>query len=1045
MKTLIWKNIKELLAVFMAFAMMVTISGLFVVDIVQNDMEANAREILTTAETRIMSKFREVEVTTLQAVISIRNRLESNQSKEEIEYYMHTVNVGLSPDSGDSPTSLMFMGGYIRNEMYVGLEWTPAADYKPLERPWYIASREAAGGMAFSGPYPDARTGSMVISFSKNISVDNGPDYGVLFCDMNLSEITNYIASLQSPAGGYGMLTTGDGTIVSYPDEYFFGRSIEEISDIHRDVIKKLISERPEYISNINITNSKGEAMVAFFKRMSNGWYVGISTPVNSYYRSTYVLVTVLSLMGLGMAVFLSVVLIRLSRDKVRSEEENIGKSAFLARMSHEIRTPLNTIMGMSELIMRKEISHDIFDYISVIQQAGSNLLAIINDILDFSKIEAGQMNIVFEKYYVASFINDVVNVIRGRLMGKHLEFAVKVDSHIPARLIGDEVHTKQIALNLLSNAIKYTQSGHVTFDMNFEETGDGCVRLVFTVADSGIGIKQKDMDKLFRDFVRVENSKVRTIEGTGLGLSIARSYCRAMDGDISVTSTYGVGSIFTATVIHMLDAESAEEKLARVDGPEKLRVLVFEERLIYLNSLVYALTNLGVNPVSARSLAEFNREMESNAYDYAFLPARHFIDCVYFTEKSNRTKLVSMVELGDVPPMRDISYITMPVLCLGVANILNGAGSETGEKRRLNFQVSDVKVLVVDDISTNLRVAKELLAFYGMDVHTSMNGPDAVNLARSNRYAMIFMDHMMPGMDGLEATALIRAIDKNDVYYRDVPIVALTANAISGQREMFLQNGINDFLAKPIEMEKLEAILQKWLPAEKLIYAPDEADDDMFAAPDSPETLEIEGVSVSSGLVNSGGSLAAYMDILLDFCTDADERAEQIEKSAETGDVHLYMILVHALKSASRNVGAMEFGDFAARMEEAAQNGEADRIANETGKLLENLRALTDGIREALERQTSGGNPNEDMDLAGLHLEEMKTALIGMDITKVNHLMRQYIEMPLSPNVGKALSQIEHHILMFEYDEAIEKIDSLMARNQQAGGGAFPAGRIDV
>jgi PAS domain S-box-containing protein len=717
-----------------------------------------------------------------------------------------------------------------------------------------------------------------------------------------------------------------------------------------------------------------------------------------------------------------------LTNAKLQADSANEAKSAFLARMSHEMRTPLNTIIGMSELISHKEIPRGMFEYVSTIQQAGHNLLVIINDVLDFSKIEAGQMRIVSEKYCFASMIYDVVNLTRARLLDKPLAFAVKVDGNIPEKLIGDEIRTKQILLNLLSNAVKYTYSGHISLDVRFgyEESGD--IRLEFIVEDSGIGIKRAYIDRLFGDFVRIENTSTREVEGTGLGLAITRSLCRAMGGDVSVESEYGRGSTFTAAILQTPAADRGK-KLASVKDAANLRALVLEERPVYLDSLMYALTNLGVTAKSARNLPDFTEKLEEGGYDYAFVPSKYIADnMLIIGESVPRAVLVNMVEMDDVSPYEDINSVTMPLFCINVANALNGVredGVSALRKYRLSFRAPEAKVLIVDDISTNLRVSKELLSLYGLEAHTCLSGAEAVNLARTNRYDVVFMDHMMPGMNGVEAASLIRALDPDSEYYQSLPIIALTANAVSGQREMFLKSGMNDFLAKPIDLQRLDSILQKWLPREKQLAVESDAGD-ISAAAEHVELFEIPGVSVETGLNNSGGSVAAYLGVLASFCSDVGEKAEQIEKWAENGDLGMYMALAHSLKGASLSVGASELGDFAARMEAAARNGNRGVIAEKNGAFLAALRDLADNIRKTLEQRTAAKRTQQSLELDAGRMEALRSAITSMDIAAASRLIIEYSALPLSERAMKALSDIENHVLLFDYDKAVEKIDAL-------------------
>jgi signal transduction histidine kinase/CheY-like chemotaxis protein len=369
------------------------------------------------------------------------------------------------------------------------------------------------------------------------------------------------------------------------------------------------------------------------------------------------------------------------------------AKTKFLARMSHEIRTPMNAIIGMAELALRENITPTVKEYILTVKKAGTNLLSIINDILDLSKIESGKLEISSSNYSFPSMLNDVVSIIKMKIVDSGLRFDINIDSNIPNSLIGDETRIRQVLLNILGNAVKYTKKGFISLSASGEII-ENTVLLTIEVADSGIGIKPEYLKKLFDEFVRVDESK-NYIEGTGLGLPIAKNLIKTMNGDISVKSEYGKGSTFTIKL------------------PQK----------------------------------------------------------------------ISANELFD---------------------------SIKNDSIAINFNAPNARVLIVDDIDANLKVAKGLMQPYKMQVDLCTSGAEAIERIKANSYDLVFIDHMMPDMDGIEATKIIREI------YANLPIIALTANAVSGVKEMFLENGFNDFLSKPINTVELNSILEKWLPKEK-------------------------------------------------------------------------------------------------------------------------------------------------------------------------------------------------------------------------------------
>jgi CheY-like chemotaxis protein len=334
-------------------------------------------------------------------------------------------------------------------------------------------------------------------------------------------------------------------------------------------------------------------------------------------------------------------------------------------------------------------------------------------------------------------------------------------------------------------------------------------------------------------------------------------------------------------------------------------------------------------------------------------------------------------------------------------------------------------KILIVDDIPTNLRVAAELMAPYEMQIDTCQSGEEAVAMVQNKRYDLVFMDHMMPDMDGIMATRLIRTLGEADGYYQNLPVIMLTANAVAGQKEMFLENGVNDFLAKPIEVQKLNAILEKWLPesgrGENTGAVARHSEKRNPAA-----ALELPGVLVSEGLAYVGGSLPVYLDIITVFSQDVLERVAQIADAVEAGNFERYTILVHALKSAARSIGARDLGNRAAALEEAGRTHNRAEIAEKTGPFLEDLKSLALTIADLVSRIAAPEETGETVDVSALHLETLKEALVNMDIETINQFMLKYNAMSLNAATRNLVNGIKEDILLFEYDKAVEKIENL-------------------
>ena len=488
----------------------------------------------------------------------------------------------------------------------------------------------------------------------------------------------------------------------------------------------------------------------------------------------------------------------------------NKAKSDFLANMSHEIRTPMNAIQGMSELIMRESISDTVMSHVTDIKSACVGLLAIINDILDISKVESGRMEIVPVQYRTSALLTEVIHIIRARAFQKSLDFVVNIDPNIPSVLRGDEVRIKQVLINLLSNAVKFTHDGQITLSVGSRIEGDVC-HVSFSVSDTGIGIKPEDSEKIFVLFQQIDTKRNRNIEGTGLGLSLTKKLTEMMGGSIKMESEYGVGSTFTATIEQIIENR---QPAAMLKHGERKPVLVCENRPAPLSSITCALDALGCEYHICVNRTEMQGLLNQFQYSHIFVYSL-FFKLVQHTASGRQPK-AKIVILNDGSPAHgenNVPSISMPIHCLEIADILNDESLEIdsiGEASNAAGVIAPTaKVLVVDDNVVNLKVAEGLLKTYKIQVDTAFGGAQALEMVKETDYDLVFMDHMMPDMDGIDTTIAIRGLGGR---HTQLPIIALSANAISGVKEMFIAEGLDDFLPKPIDMAKLDAMLKKWL-----------------------------------------------------------------------------------------------------------------------------------------------------------------------------------------------------------------------------------------
>ncbi len=517
-----------------------------------------------------------------------------------------------------------------------------------------------------------------------------------------------------------------------------------------------------------------------------------------------------------------------LELDKAREEaiKASKAKSEFLSNMSHEIRTPINAVMGMNEMIMRESSEKQIVEYAANIQSSSRTLLSIINDILDFSKIESGKMEIVPISYDVSSLVNDIVNMVRIRAEKKKLRFIYEIDENIPSMLYGDDVRIRQVITNILTNAVKYTPEGYVRLRMNVVNIENDILRLEVSVTDTGIGIKEEDMDKLFASFERLDQEKNRSIEGTGLGMSIVQRLLDMMGSELKVSSVYGSGSTFSFEI---------EQKIVK---PEPI--------------------------------GDFEQRFKAAAVE-------HTSDTV----------------IRIAPKAR---------------------------------------VLVVDDNETNLLVAKSLLKRTKVNLDTAPSGAMCIELLKSKHYDIVFLDHMMPEMDGIETLKKV----KEENLAPDTCFIALTANAIHGARQAYLDAGFDDYLSKPFTGVDIEKCLFGHISPS--LYEEETQITEEKSEKSEQKTDETEANALFSpeeGAKYTGGDTEAYNDILALYVRKAPELSGRIERLFDEKDWKNYVIEVHALKSSSLTIGSKQLSELAKELELSGKAGNIAVIEEKNSELL--------------------------------------------------------------------------------------------------------------
>ena len=672
----------------------------------------------------------------------------------------------------------------------------------------------------------------------------------------------------------------------------------------------------------------------------------------------------------------------------------NQAKSDFLATMSHEIRTPMNAIIGLSHLMSRTEMPPRQRDYLAKIQNASHALLAIINDILDFSKIEAGKLNLESVEFNLDEVIENVVAVMNPKISEKGLMLAVTKAQDLPTDFIGDPLRISQLLMNLLSNAEKFTASGELRVDMQGHPLEDGRFDLEISVSDTGIGMTPDQMGSLFRPFTQADASTSRRFGGTGLGLAICRQILHLMGGDIYVRSTEGVGTTFTVHAPLRIGAgRLAERDAAALQGK---RALVVDDSKSSRHIVRAALTQFGLRVDEAVDGAEaLQRLAAPDAYDIVLLDWRlPDIDGLQVLERLRADGAVMPVlmltaygvdelesrlkerygearEVAAVFPKPASPRILKEKILLAFGLGGDRSSAEAAEDRKASdIILRDVRILLVEDNPINQQVATELLEALGVETTVAGSGEEAIEILATRQFDVILMDIQMPGKDGLQTTVAVRT----ELGVTDTPIIAMTANAMAGDRERCLESGMNDHIAKPINPDILALTLARWLEPSRVGAARPRAAAPMTAASEKPATsgergpefaLSRPGVDVALALRNLNGNKSLLLQLLDVFVEEHAEEAAILRAALAGGEIKKVHVIAHTLKGAGSTLGMTSVASICAAIEAATRADAGAPDLAEVGAGIETLAAALQEVVEGVQAHAGESADEEDEDEA--------------------------------------------------------------------------------